>query len=44
MCPETCEPGLSTGLPTLYLALELSQKEWQLGFTVGLGQARASVK
>lgn len=39
MCPEMCEPGLSTGLPTLYLALELSQKEWQLGFTVGLGQA-----
>ena len=25
--------------PYLYLALELSQKEWKLGFTIGLGQS-----
>jgi len=24
--------------PTLYLAFELSQKQWKLGFTVGMGQ------
>jgi transposase len=29
----------STLLPELYLAFELSQMEWKLGFTIGLGQA-----
>jgi len=24
--------------PRLYLALELSQKQWKLGFTIGVGQ------
>jgi len=24
--------------PTLYLAFELSQKQWKLGFTIGVGQ------
>lgn len=28
----------TTGSPTLYLAFELGQKRWRLGFTVGLGQ------
>jgi hypothetical protein len=28
----------ATSSPTLYLAFELGQKQWRLGFTVGLGQ------
>ena len=38
------EPNMTTGTlpkpigPVLYLALELSEKEWKLGFTIGLGQ------
>ena len=27
-----------TTQPTLYLAFELSDQDWKLGFTVGLGQ------
>ena len=28
----------NTNLPVLHLAFELSNKNWKLGFTVGLGQ------
>jgi len=28
----------ATSSPTLYLAFELGQKQWRLGFTIGLGQ------
>lgn len=34
---ETTQSQYST-LPTLYIAFELSNKKWKLGFTVGLGQ------
>lgn len=34
---ETTQPQYST-FTTLYLAFELSDKKWRLGFTVGLGQ------
>jgi len=34
---ETTQAQYST-LPTLYIALELSNRKWKLGFTVGLGQ------
>jgi len=34
---EATQPQYST-LSTLYLAFELSDKKWRLGFTVGLGQ------
>jgi transposase len=34
---ETTQPQYST-LPTLYIAFELSNKKWRLGFTIGLGQ------
>jgi len=39
MDPETTYPNLTTLPPHLYMALELSQTTWQLGFTIGLGQA-----
>jgi len=40
MDPKTTRPRNDTTVsPKLYLALELSQAEWKLGFTVGLGQA-----
>jgi transposase len=34
---ETTQSEYST-LPTLYIAFELSNKKWKLGFTIGLGQ------
>jgi transposase len=34
---ETTQAQYST-LPTLYIACELSNKKWKLGFTIGLGQ------
>ncbi|MGD2178278.1 MAG: IS110 family transposase [Anaerolineae bacterium] len=37
MMEETTQPQYST-FTTLYLAFELSDKKWRLGFTVGLGQ------
>lgn len=40
MVPKTTRKTNATPvLGTLYLALELSQAEWELGFTIGLGQA-----
>lgn len=30
--------GITTLSPKLYLAFELSQTEWKLGFTIGFGQ------
>jgi len=40
MVPKTTRKRNDTPvLGRLYLALELSQEEWKLGFTVGLGQA-----
>jgi len=35
---ETTQDQYST-FPTLYLAFELSNKKWKLGFTIGLGQS-----
>lgn len=35
---ETTHPTEYSTLSTLYLAFELSQKKWKLGFTVSLGQ------
>jgi transposase len=37
MMNETTQPQYST-LPTLYIAFELSNKKWKMGFTIGLGQ------
>ena len=34
----TIDPQDYTTPPALYLAFELSDQEWKLGFTVGLGQ------
>jgi transposase len=40
MVPETTLTRNDTTVsPHLYMALELSKEEWQLGFTIGLGQA-----
>ena len=40
MVPKTTRRKNDTPVSTrLYLALELSQAEWKLGFTIGLGQA-----
>ena len=40
MVPKTTRKRNDTTLsPRLYLGLELSQAEWKLGFTIGLGQA-----
>lgn len=36
---QTIHPNGATHQPTLYLAFELSNQEWKLGFTVGHGQA-----
>ena len=35
---QTIRPEKYSTHPTLYLAFELSNQEWKLGFTVGLGQ------
>jgi transposase len=35
---ETTQQQYST-FPTLYMAFELSQQKWKLGFTIGLGQS-----
>jgi len=35
----TCKSNDTTESRQLYMALELSQKEWKLGFSVGPGQA-----
>jgi hypothetical protein len=35
---ETTHRVESNTLSTLYLAFELSNKKWRLGFTIGLGQ------
>ena len=35
---QTIRPEKYSTQPTLYLAFELSDQEWKLGFTVGLGQ------
>jgi hypothetical protein len=41
MVPKTTHKMNDTTVSSkLYLALELSQAEWKLGFTIGLGQAR----
>lgn len=40
MVPKTTRKTNDTPVAgRLYLALELSQAEWKLGFTIGLGQA-----
>jgi transposase len=40
MVPKTTRKKNDTPVSgTLYLALELSEAEWKLGFTIGLGQA-----
>jgi len=40
MEPETtCKNNNTTETEKLYMAMELSQKEWKLGFSVGPGQA-----
>ena len=40
MVPKTtCQPNDTPVLGRLYLAFELSEAEWKLGFTIGLGQA-----
>jgi hypothetical protein len=40
MVPKTTRKTNDTPVSgRLYLALELSQAEWKLGFTIGLGQA-----
>lgn len=40
MVPKTTRKRNDTPVSArLYLALELSQAEWKLGFTMGLGQA-----
>ena len=39
MYPETTTKDQNTAIqPHLYIAFELSQKEWLLGFTTGFGQ------
>jgi len=35
---ETMRRMADNTLSTLYLAFELSNKKWRLGFTIGLGQ------
>ena len=35
----TCKSNDTTERVRLYMAMELSQKEWKLGFSVGPGQA-----
>ena len=39
MASETTQINHTTFTPNLYMAMELSNAEWKLGFTVGLGQA-----
>jgi hypothetical protein len=36
---ETTSDTQYNTLPTLYLAFELGNEEWKLGFTIGLGQS-----
>ena len=36
---ETTSDKQYSTLPVLYLAFELGNKEWKLGFTIGLGQS-----
>ena len=39
MDTKTVQGSLQSPIsPTLYLAFELSQKQWKLGFTIGVGQ------
>jgi len=41
MVPKTTRTRNDTPVSgKLYLAFELSESEWKLGFTIGLGQAR----
>ena len=40
----TCQSNDTMEKRRLYLALELSQKEWKLGFSVGPGQAQSKMK
>lgn len=39
MNPEMTQINDTPNSPNLYMALELSQSEWKLAFTIGLGQA-----
>jgi transposase len=39
MEPETTQNNDTTYEPNLYMAMELSNQEWRLGFTIGPGQA-----
>jgi len=39
MSERACGTEHSTFHPTLYLAFELGNKKWKLGFTIGLGQS-----
>ena len=39
MVAETTQTNDTTILQTLYMALELSNSKWRLGFTIGLGQS-----
>jgi transposase len=39
MKPETTQNNHTTYEPNLYMAMELGNQEWKLGFTIGLGQA-----
>ena len=40
MDPETTRThNNTTGYPYLYMAIELSNNQWKLGFTIGFGQA-----
>lgn len=38
MEPKTTQTNHTTSLQKLYMAMELSNTEWRLGFTIGLGQ------
>ena len=38
MDTETTQTNHTTNTPTLFMAMELSNTKWRLGFTIGLGQ------
>jgi len=40
----TCTSNNTPKKGKLYMAMELSQKEWKLGFSVGPGQAAAAAE